>query len=161
MEVFMDYMNYSIFQNIIDRTFKSQNTLKVTIKISPIDFFNQKKSISEIHRTITNSKQVVGNQSNREFWKSHFNAGLYTYRIDKEYILVEYYLNNQTDITESLVRNLKTRIKKVIWCEVTVEITDSLKNNVNHLYNHDGIGMRFIGEGHKIQQHLSTSNLIS
>ena len=157
----MDYMNYSIFQNIIDRTFKSQSTLKVSIKISPIDFFNQKKSISEIHRTITNSKQVVGSQCNREFWKTHFNAGLYTYRIDKEYILVEYYLNTQTDITESLIRNLKTRIKKVIWCEVKVEITDSMKNNMNHLYNHDGTGMRFIGEGHKIQQHLSTSNLIS
>ena len=154
-------MNYSIFQNIIDRTFKSQSTLKVSIKISPIDFFNQKKSISEIHRTITNSKQVVGSQCNREFWKTHFNAGLYTYRIDKEYILVEYYLNTQTDITESLIRNLKTRIKKVIWCEVKVEITDSMKNNMNHLYNHDGTGMRFIGEGHKIQQHLSTSNLIS
>lgn len=161
MELFMDYMNYSIFQNIIDRTFKSQSTLKVSIKISPIDFFNQKKSISEIHRTITNSKQVVGSQCNREFWKTHFNAGLYTYRIDKEYILVEYYLNTQTDITESLIRNLKTRIKKVIWCEVKVEITDSMKNNMNHLYNHDGTGMRFIGEGHKIQQHLSTSNLIS
>jgi hypothetical protein len=153
-------MNYSIFQNIIDRTFKSQSTLKVSIKISPLDFFNQKKSISEIHRTITNSKQVIGNQSNREFWKTHFNGGLYTYRIDKEFILIEYFLNTYSDITESLIRNLKTRIKKAIWCEIRVEITDSIKNSINNLYNHDGIGMRFIGEGHKIQQHLSTSHTI-
>lgn len=122
-----------------------------------MDFFNQKKSISDIHRTITNSKQVLGNQSNREFWKSHFNAGLYTFRIDKDFILIEYYLNAESEITESLIRNLKTRIKKIIWCQINVEFIDSMKKNLGHLYNHDGIGIRFIGEGHKALRNISTS----
>lgn len=154
-------MDYNIFQRIIDGTFKNQNTLKVSIKIRTSEFYTVKKSISEFHRTITNSKQIISNQSNRTFWKSHFDSGLYTYHISKEFIRIDYFLNTQSDISDSLIINLKTRIKKIIWCDVSVDVINSIKKNSTQFFNQNGIGIRFIGEGHKIQRHILTSNLIS
>lgn len=152
-------MHYNTFQQVLDKTFKNRMTVKISIKISPLDFSNQKKSISEIHRTITNSKHMLGGLSNRIFWKETFQGGLYTYKEAKEYILMEYYLNTQTKISEGLLRNLKTRIKKVIWCQI--EIADTPIQQIEELFKKDRIGIRFIGEGHKIMQQISTSNLKS
>ena len=154
-------MHYNIFQQVIDTTFKNNMIVKISIKISPLDFFNQKKSISEIHRTITNSKHILGGVSNRKFWQRTFKGGLYTYKVAKDYTLMEYYLNSQTEITEGLLRNLRIRIKKVIWCQIEIELADTPNQEIAKLFKLEGIGIRFIGECHKIHQQISTCHLIS
>jgi hypothetical protein len=154
-------MHYNTFQQVIDTTFKNNMIVKISIKISPLDFFNQKKSISEIHRTITNSKHILGGVSNRKFWQRTFKGGLYTYKVAKDYTLMEYYLNTQTEISEGLLRNLRTRIKKVIWCQMEIDLADTPIQEIAGLFKLDSIGIRFIGEGHKIKQQISTCHLIS
>ena len=154
-------MHYNTFQQVIDKTFKNRTIVKISIKISPMDFSNQKKSISKIHRTITNSKHILGGVSNRQFWQRTFKGGFYTYKVEKDYTLMEYYLNSQTEISEGLLRNLRIRIKKVIWCQMEIELADTPIQEISELFKLDSIGIRFIGEGHKIKQQISTCHLIS
>lgn len=153
-------MDYIKFNKIIEETFTQNQILKVIIKIHPMNFFNQQKSISEIHRTISNSKQIMGGQSNREFWQNNFNGGLYTFKIGKETTDIVYFLLPKSTITESTIINLKSRIKKVIWSEISISTRPSKLNLKDEFEKVDVSGIRFIGEGYKNKNKLETSPVI-
>lgn len=150
-------MNYITFQRVLESTFNKPELMKVTIAIQPINFFNQSKSISEIHRTITNSKQIMSGKSNRDFWKQHFQGGLYTFNISNEAIFIVYYLVPNNKLNNGNLNNLKARIKKVIWSGIEITYLTNNSNLIDELEKQNPKGVRFIGEGHKIKTIVSTS----
>jgi hypothetical protein len=150
-------MNYTTFTKILESTFHKSEIIKLTIKIQPMNFFNQSKSISEIHRAITNSKQVVSGQNNRNFWKENFRGGLYTYNISNETIQIVYYLEPNTNISNGILNNLKTRIKKVIWSEIEISSQSSQLNLLDEFEKQNTRGIRFIGDAHRVKNYVSTA----
>ena len=131
--------------------------MKVSIGIQPINFFNQSKSISEIHRTITNSMQILAGKSNRDFWKENFQGGLYTFNISNESIFIVYYLLPNVKLNTGTLNNLKTRIKKVIWSDIEITYQNTHLNLIDEFEKQNTRGIRFIGEGHKIKTIVSTT----
>jgi hypothetical protein len=150
-------MNYITFKRVLESTFKKPELMKISIGIQPINFFNQSKSISEIHRTITNSKQIMSGKSNRDFWKQHFLGGLYTFNISNEAIFIVYYLVPNNKLNNGTLNNLKARIKKVLWSEIEITHITNNSHLSDELEKQNPKGVRFIGEGHKIKTIVSTS----
>lgn len=150
-------MHYITFKRILESTFSKPELIKVSIGIQPINFFNQSKSISQIHRTITNSKQIISGKSNRDFWKEHFQGGLYTFNISNEAIFIVYYLVPNNNLNNGTLNNLKARIKKVIWSKIEISNIIINSNLIDELEKQNTKGIRFIGEGHKIKMIVSTS----
>jgi hypothetical protein len=151
------YMDYMAFNKIVEETFTQNQILKVIIKIHPLNFFNQQKSISEIHRTISNSKQIMGGQSNRVFWQNHFKGGLYTFEIGKETTDIVYYLQLKSNLTDNMITNLKSRIKKVVWSEISVTTESSNLELKDEFEKIDVSGIRFIGDGYKNKNKVETT----
>ena len=150
-------MNYITFKRVLESTFNKPDIMKVSIGIQPINFFNQSKSISELHRTITNSKQIMTGKSNRDFWKEHFQGGLYTFNISNESIFIVYYLVPNSKLNIGNINNLKTRIKKVIWSEIEITYQNTHTNLIDEFEKQNTRGIRFIGESHKVKTKISTS----
>lgn len=150
-------MNYITFKKVLDSTFNKAEIMKVSICIQPLNFFNQSKSISEIHRTITNSKQIMSGKSNRDFWKENFQGGLYTFSITNEAIFIVYYLVPNVKLSTGILNNLKARIKKVIWSEIEITYQNSHTNLIDEFEKQNTRGIRFIGESHRSKTKISTS----
>ena len=150
-------MNYITFKKVLDSTFNKTEIMKVSICIQPLNFFNQSKSISEIHRAITNSKQIMSGKSNRDFWKENFQGGLYTFNISNQAVFIVYYLVPNVKLSTGTVNNLKTRIKKVMWSQIEVTYQNTHLNLIDEFENQNTTGIRFIGESHKVKTKISTS----
>ncbi len=154
---YLYYMHYNSFSEILKNTFNNSEILKVTVEINPINFFNQKKSISDIHRTLSNSNQMLGYKSNRQFWQENFSGGLYTFNINNEMIEITYLLNLKNEINDNIINNLRARIKKIIWSGITISKGSTEKTLKQYISNNEISGLRFIGEGHKLKNQIQTT----
>ena len=139
-------MNYPVLTQIIENTFQGTHAIKINITVSPSLFQALNKSISDIHRQITNSKQMVAGTTNRDFWKSVFVGGLYTYNISKADVSLTYYVIPRSQITTQHIQQIRLRIKKVVWSYIQIEETPPPQEN--ELFNLQQTGIRFIGKGH-------------
>jgi hypothetical protein len=139
-------MQAEIFSHILQNTFtQKQQAVRILININASVFSAQNKTISQIHRQITNSKQILGGITNRQLWKELFNGGYYIYNQNTDGVKIEYFLDCRIGIlTEHQARHLKGVIKKVIWSDVLVENIDPPQN-----LSLTSSGFRLVGEWHR------------
>lgn len=76
-------------------------------------FFNKYKSSSNWFRTLSNSNQVVGYESNRKFWKDNFVGGNYTIIECDENIVLYFVLEKNYIGIPINELSLKSRITKI------------------------------------------------
>jgi hypothetical protein len=76
-------------------------------------FFKRYKSSSNWFRTLSNSNQVVGYESNRKYWKDNFLGGIYT-TIECDRNIILYFVLEKKNFGSSINElNLKSRITKI------------------------------------------------
>jgi hypothetical protein len=123
--------------------FMDKNQITIRISMSFKAFNCAVRSISELHRKITNGKQVLGGLTNRKFWKSTFEGGLYTFNIIKEEVKITYHVKAKVPISEAIINQLKVRIKRIVWANIQIECAQ--KPDFGNLNNKQ---TRFIGVYH-------------
>ena len=83
------------------------------ISFDKVKFFNRYKSTSIWFRTLSNSNQVVGYESNRKFWKDNFRGGIYT-TIECDKNIVLYFVLEKKNFDFPINElSLKSRIIKI------------------------------------------------
>ena len=112
---------------LIERIHNSINYINLTLHIKKNLFNLNKKSISQIHREITNSKNVINGSTNRCFWKNNVRGGYYLVNRNEDEIILQYHILTITELSEKKLIELKARIKKVIWCEITIDKSTEIK----------------------------------
>jgi hypothetical protein len=112
---------------LIERIHNSKNLINLKLHIKKNLFNLNGKSISQIHRKITNNKNVINGTTNRYFWKNNVRGGYYIVNRNENEIILEYNILTITELSEKKLIELKARIKKVIWCEITIDNSTEIK----------------------------------
>ena len=151
-------MDHSQIIDIVNLHFSKGTPLQISIQINSQLLNNKNLTMSQIHRLITNSKQVIGKRTNRDFWHYFTCGGFYMINKDTNNVYLTYYIRTETNINETLFQNLKARIKKIIWSKIEIEfiplsflreriMKDGKQNNIT-----------FIGQAHFLKNKIVTTS---
>jgi len=144
--------------DIVNKHFSIGTPLQISININAQLLRNKNLTLSQIHRQITNSKQVIGKKTNRDFWHYLTNGGFYLTYEDENSVQLNYFVCTESNINESLIQNMKARIKKIIWSKIEIEfipiqylreriMKDGIQNNIT-----------FIGQAHFLKNKIVTTS---
>lgn len=147
-------MNKEEFKDIVSQAFSEPEIIEISIKIYRSIFDSNQESVSDLHRKISNSKQIIANVSNRNFWKQKVEGGFYQYMIGEKFVYITYYLTLKDSFTTSDLNNIKTRIKKVIHSQVDINTNPTHIKMTNDNDNRMYAGIRFIGKFHQNQANM-------
>jgi hypothetical protein len=150
-------MNNKIIQDIVGLCFTNSSLVHITIDINPHLLKNKNLTASKIHRLLSNSKQVIGKKTNRDFWQEFITGGFYITKNTENCITIIYFLNPRLELNHILVNNIKIRIKKIIWSKIEIKSKPTLNiiddNLIDSRYNN----IRFIGGAHLIKNRILTT----
>jgi hypothetical protein len=83
----------------------------VTITYSTETFYRRLNSVSDFYKRISNSKAtLVGQPSNREWWKELDPSGFYDFAPNKDIVVLSFVLETKKKINEL---EFKSRVKKI------------------------------------------------
>jgi len=91
----------------------------VTITFSTETFYRRVVSNSDFYKKLSNSKSaLVGNNSNREFWRKLSPSGFYDFTPNKDIIVLSFVMETKSKLNEL---EFKARVKKIVpYIEISI-----------------------------------------
>jgi hypothetical protein len=90
-----------------------------TITFSTETFYRRLNSASEFYKRLSNSKSnLIGQNSNREFWSKLSPSGFYDFTPNKETIVLSFVMETKAKLNEL---EFKSRVKKIVpYIEISI-----------------------------------------
>jgi hypothetical protein len=128
----------SLFENI----FKDENWFVLRVEMRLTTFLIKFKSASQFYRLISNSQYRFLKKSNHTFFKC-VEKGYYRMTINQGSVRILFILKfHDTNRKEFKIRELAIRIKRLIFCRVSISEPYDLDETDKELLNHkDGINL--------------------
>ena len=99
-----------------------QDWIFLEVKINLTQFLIKFKSVSNFYRLLSNGNYFFNGKPNRVFFKTNFKNGFYRSSILGDRIRIVFLLESEEDrINDGLILELKIRIKKLMYCDVSVD----------------------------------------
>ena len=120
-----------------------QDWIFLEIKINLNQFLIKFKSVSNFYRLLSNGNYFFNGKPNRVFFKTNFKNGFYRSSIIGDRIRLVFLLESEEDrINDRLILELKIRIKKLMYCDVSVDNLSGI-DEVDRILLHSTNGMNF------------------
>lgn len=120
-----------------------QDWIFLEIKINLNQFLIKFKSVSNFYRLLSNGNYFFNGKPNRVFFKTNFKNGFYRSSIIGDRIRLVFLLESEEDrINDRLILELKIRIKKLMYCDVSVDNLSGI-DEVDRILLNSTNGMNF------------------
>ena len=120
-----------------------QDWIFLQINISLTQFLIKFKSVSNFYRLLSNWNYFFNGKPNRVFFKTNFKNGFYRSSIIGDRIRIVFLLESEEDrINDRLILELKIRIKKLMYCDVSVDNLSGI-DEVDRILLNSANGMNF------------------
>jgi hypothetical protein len=120
-----------------------QDWIFLEIKINLNQFLIKFKSVSHFYRLLSNGNYFFNGKPNRVFFKTSFKNGFYRSSIIGDRIRLVFLLKSEEDrINDRLILELKIRIKKLMYCDVSVDNLSGI-DEVDRILLNSTNGMNF------------------
>ena len=108
------------FSRIINGNQEDWIFLEININLT--QFLIKFKSVSNFYRLLSNGNYFFYGKPNRVFFKTNFKNGFYRSSIIGDRIRIVFLLESEEDrINDRLILELKIRIKKLMYCDVSAD----------------------------------------
>lgn len=99
-----------------------ENWIFLEIIINLTQFLVKFKSVSNFYRLLSNGNYFFNGKPNRVFFKTNFKNGFYRSSVIGERIKLVFLLESEEErINDLLILELKIRIKKLMYCDVSID----------------------------------------
>lgn len=99
-----------------------ENWIFLEIIINLTQFLVKFKSVSNFYRLLSNGNYFFNGKPNRVFFKTNFKNGFYRSSVIGERIKLVFLLETEDErINDLLILELKIRIKKLMYCDVSID----------------------------------------
>lgn len=95
------------------------DVLRVQFQTTSAPFFRKYKNLSLFHKSLSNGWNQVNKQTNRSWWNSNVDVGLYKHNVSSEVLILEYFIRFQTTDVDKLWNQLRYRIPSVYHFSMT------------------------------------------
>ncbi len=129
------------FSRIINGNQEDWIFLEININLT--QFLIKFKSVSNFYRLLSNGNYFFNRKPNRVFFKTNFKNGFYRSSIIGDRIRLVFLLESEEErINDRLILELKIRIKKLMYCDVSVDNLSGIDETDRILLNTTN-GMNF------------------